>query len=189
MSSQIVNMNIAEIIVTVDPVVICTVLGSCVSVCLYTEDGVAGGMIHYALPILPKNGNDNPLRYGDYAIKELIELMTKVTGKHPRTFLAKIIGGAENIASTNESQKVGTANAKLAKKILSDYQIKIVGEDLGGRFGRKILFHVKTGRLQSAFVGPGFSRPSAQKAISQKNPDANNASGQFGTLAKKARGG
>lgn len=158
-------MNIAELVVTTEPVVICTVLGSCVSVCLFTENHYAGGMIHYALPLLPKNSDETPLRYGDYAITTLITELAKLAGCPPSSLVAKIIGGADNIASEHASQKVGTANVKIARKLLFDSGIRVIGEDVGGDLGRKVLFHIKTGRLQSAFVGPGFCRPSAEKAI------------------------
>lgn len=45
------------------------------------------------------------------------------------------------------------------------HSIEIVGEDVGGVYGRKVLFHLQTGLLQVAFVGPGFSRPSVIKAV------------------------
>lgn len=165
----IININIAEMLVTTDDVVICTVLGSCVSVCLFTADEMGGGMIHYALPELPQAKKDDPLRYGDYAIMQLITELSAITGRPPHKFIAKVIGGANNIASKTESHDVGTANVLMAKKILTEYKIKIIGEELGGDTGRKVLFHVKSGRLQSAFVGPGFSRPSASKAIELKD--------------------
>lgn len=173
----IVNINISEMLVTADDVVICTVLGSCVSVCLFTEDESAGGMNHYALPELPLNiKKDDPLRYGDYSIDHLIKELCNLSGKPPHKLIAKIIGGANNIASKTETHDVGTANIQMAYKMLAHHKIKIVGEDLGGDTGRKVLFHVKSGRLQSAFVGPGYSRPSAAAAItiekSIKKPDA-----------------
>jgi two-component system chemotaxis response regulator CheB len=168
MSEKIVNINIAELLVTRDPVVICTVLGSCVSVCLFTEDMSAGGMIHYALPNLPTNCTDNPLRYGDFAIESLVGDMVKLTGKPASSLLAKVIGGANNIATPNEIQKVGSANIEIAKHLLAKFKIRIMSEELGGSLGRKVLFHAKTGRLQSAYIGPGFSRPSAEKAITMR---------------------
>ena len=169
MGDKIVNLNIAEIVVTKDPVVVCTVLGSCVSVCLFSEEDQAGGIIHYALPHLSEGQHDNLLRYGDQAIKILVDELCKITGQSAEAFSAKIVGGANNIASEHPAQKIGEANVKIARKLLAQYGIKIVGEDVGGVQGRKILFHIQTGRLQSAFVGAGFSRPSAEKAIQLPN--------------------
>ena len=165
MSQEILKLNIAELIVTKEPIVVSTVLGSCVSVCFFSESSKGGGIIHYAIPELPKASNDNPLRYGDYAIEKLVSETCECLGVNPRELKAKLAGGANNIASEHPSQHVGAENVKIAKKLLAKHQIPIVGEDVGGAQGRKILFHVQTGRLQVAFVGPGYSRPSASAAI------------------------
>lgn len=163
-----ITMNIAELVVTTEPVVISTVLGSCISVCLFSKGAgkgtSAGGMNHYALPTLTKESpDDNPLRYGDHAIKTLIEELTKLTGLSPSSFVAKIIGGSHSIASEQSPQLVGDANVKVARKILSDFNIKIIGEDVGGSMGRKVLFHIQTGRLQSAPINQTLSYPSVVK--------------------------
>lgn len=169
MSQDIINLNISELIVSKQPIVISTILGSCVSVCLYSDTEKGGGVIHYALPELPHNSQDNPLRYGDYAIEKLITETCQHLNLQPFQLKAKLVGGANNIASEHPSQHVGTENVKIAKSLLSKYNIPIIGEDTGGSRGRKILFHVQTGRLQVAFVGPGFSRPSAHSAIHLPN--------------------
>tara|TARA_B110001454_G_C12723192_1_gene435845 strand:- start:10310 stop:11896 length:1587 start_codon:yes stop_codon:yes gene_type:complete len=169
MSQEIVSLNIAELVVSKESVVVSTVLGSCVSVCLFSEVVNGGGVIHYALPELPINSIDNPLRYGDYAIEQLILEVCHHLDVKSHQLKAKLVGGANNIASEHPSQHVGAENVKMAKKMLSKHKIPIVGEDVGGTRGRKILFHVQTGRLQVALVGPGFSRPSAAKAISLPN--------------------
>ena len=165
MKSEIVNLRIAELIISKEPVVICTVLGSCVSVCLFAGNAMGGGLIHYALPRLLKDHVDNPLRYGNYAIEKLIHQTTLTLGIKVRQLQAKIVGGANNISSEHPSQHVGSENVKIARELLAKYNIPIVGEDVEGTYGRKILFHVQTGRLQVAFVGPGFSRPSAASAV------------------------
>jgi hypothetical protein len=48
-SPRTIHLNIGELVVSREPVVISTVLGSCVSVCLYSKTGVGGGMTHHAL--------------------------------------------------------------------------------------------------------------------------------------------
>lgn len=176
MNPTIINLNIGELVATQEPVVVCTVLGSCVSVCLFSKDGLGGGIIHFSLPELPPNANvDSPLKYGDYAIEKLIHEVCQLLNVQPHQLKAKVVGGANNVASDHSSQKVGAANVSMAKKQLEKFKIPIVGEDVGGSVGRKILFNVISGRLQSAFVGPGFSRVSAEKAITlpqktKKNP-------------------
>lgn len=165
MNIEIVSLNISELVVSLDPIVVNTVLGSCVSVCLFCETGKGGGIIHFALPELPNNSVENPLRYGNYATEKLIFQVCKETSLEPFQLRAKIVGGANNIASAQKSQQVGQANVKVARELLNQYKIPIVGEDVGGSFGRKILFNVQSGRLQVAIVGPGYARPSAKMAV------------------------
>ena len=167
MAEKILSLNIAELIVTSEPVVISTVLGSCISVCLYSPSAKAGGMIHYALPEA-QGGNEDPLRYGNFAIPKLVHELEELTGKSD--FIAKIIGGANNIGSEKAHHNIGDANLNMARKVLRQLKIKIVGEDVGGAVGRKALFYVKTGRLQSALAGPGHSRLFAEKAIKNESP-------------------
>ena len=165
MTLNIVNLNIAELIVDTAPIVVCTVLGSCVSVCLYSESTVGGGIIHYALPEAPENHNDHPLRYGDFAIADLIQKTSSLLKTPPKNLKAKIVGGAAIKGSSDHlAQRVGAENIKIAKALLEKAQIPIIGLDVGGHHGRKVLFHFQTGRLQVAYVGPGFSRPSASVA-------------------------
>lgn len=167
MSQIIKNLNIAEIFVSKESIVVSTVLGSCVSVCLFSAKGEGGGIIHYALPMLPEEKNVNPLRYGDTAIEQLVNEVCQLLKVQPSDLKAKVVGGASNISSSHPSQHVGEENVQIAFKILKEYGIEVVGHEVGGERGRKILFHVLTGRLQVAFVGPGFSRPSNAEAVNQ----------------------
>lgn len=168
MSEQIINLNIAELIATKESIVVSTVLGSCVSVCLYSRTAMAGGMIHYALPKASMNLNEDPLRYGDCAIPMLIRELEKLTGMPGSSFTAKIIGGSDNIGSEKAYHNIGSANIEIAQQLLAKFGIQVLAQEVGGSVGRKALFHVSTGRLQSAFVGPGFSRPFGEKAIKRK---------------------
>jgi chemotaxis protein CheD len=108
-------------------------------------------MIHYALPIAPPNFKDlEAFRYGDLAIPALVNSLSDLIAKKPLTFLAKIVGGAQNISNMSPQSNVGSENTMIAWKILADFGISVVGSDVGGMFGRKVLFHVQDGRLQVA---------------------------------------
>ena len=137
---KVINLKIGEIVVTDEPVIISTVLGSCISVCISSTTDSTAGMIHYALPKAPTACADvNKFRYGDLAIPTLINYLIKTTGNNSSQFVAKIVGGANQI---------GHENYLLAKETLKSFDIKIIGEDVGGSVGRKVLFHVESGRLQ-----------------------------------------
>lgn len=140
-------------IVTDEAVVLSTVLGSCISVCLYSKQKKAGGMIHFALPNAPLECDpEDFLRYGDRAIPLLIERLARLCQHGPGGFIAKIVGGADNLGKTGFHSQVGEANVAIARKILAEFGIEVAGEKLGGASGRQARFHVKTGRLQVAEI-------------------------------------
>lgn len=147
------NLNVGKMIVVKDPSVISTVLGSCVSICLYSPQKHFSGMIHYALPYQSDhNQEDDPLRYGDQAIPILIDELKKITMAPVSSLKAKIIGGANCLvrASGGGFNNIGELNIQMARDILSAHQIEVVGEHVGGEVGRKVLFYTADGRVQVA---------------------------------------
>ncbi len=125
--------------------VVRTVLGSCVSVCLWDPVLQVGGINHYMLALWNGEGLPSP-RYGNIAIPKLIEKMLKLGCKR-HNMQAKIFGGAAVIGNTSGVLNIGTRNIELAEDILKDEKIPIVGRDVDGNSGRKILFNTKTGRV------------------------------------------
>lgn len=130
-------IHVGEIFVAINPNEIVTVLGSCVSVCLYDKVEMIGGMNHYLLPLWNGNGLESP-KYGNISIPKIIENMENI-GCSRRNMEAKIFGGA-NIHKTNtEGQMIGQKNVMIAKEILRQYMIPIKAEDTGGNHGRRIM--------------------------------------------------
>lgn len=147
------NLNIGQIIVVEDPSLISTVLGSCVSVCLFSPYKKMGGMIHYALPYqFDHNLDEDPLRYGDQAIPILIEEMRKLSLAPISSLKAKIIGGANCLVRTSGGgfNNIGEQNIQMARDILARHQIEVIGEHVGGEVGRKVFFYTADGRVQVA---------------------------------------
>ncbi len=125
--------------------VVRTVLGSCVSVCLWDPVLQAGGINHYMLALWNGEGLPSP-RYGNIAIPKLIENMLKLGCKR-QNLQAKIFGGAAVIGNSTGVLNIGTRNIELADDILKDEKIPIIGRDVDGNSGRKILFNTRTGRV------------------------------------------
>lgn len=123
---------------------ITTILGSCISVCLWDSYQKIGGMNHYMLPLW--NGEGLPsARYGNIAIPNLIEKMTG-SGCEKGNLKAKVFGGAELLSfSQNRGMSIGTQNIILAEDILNREGIQIIGIDVGGNYGRRIQFNTMTG--------------------------------------------
>ena len=126
------------------PAVIKTVLGSCISVCLFENNLKFGGMNHFMLPEMKEweNPEDdyNYTRYGLYAMEVLINEIIKLGGKKAN-LTAKIFGGGHVLTGmTSNVLQVPDKNIRFARKFLADENIPIISEDVGGSWPRKVFF-------------------------------------------------
>lgn len=120
-----------------------TVLGSCVSVCLWDPVSRIGGINHYMLPLWNGEGLASP-RYGNIAIAKLVEKMQDL-GADRRRLKAKVFGGGDMLKATSAFLNIGERNVILAQDMLRGLNIPIVSADTGGKCGRKLIFNTRTG--------------------------------------------
>jgi chemotaxis protein CheD len=132
-----------NIFVHPDEYTVTTVLGSCVSVCLWDSVRQLGGINHFMLPLWNGDGLASP-RYGNIAIAKLIEKMLDI-GADRGTLKAKIFGGGDVLRVTSAFMNIGARNVVLAQDILRDERIPVISADTGGKNGRKLLFNTRTG--------------------------------------------
>jgi chemotaxis protein CheD len=135
-----------QFIVTSTPALISTVLGSCVSVCLWDKVSGLGGMNHYLLPGKPTDaaGDSNK---GFTAIQILVHAMLNqhITLKNIE---AKIFGGSNSLYKNSNHFRVGEQNVAAAIKVLQQFDITVTAHDVGGHYGRKIVFNTSTGKVR-----------------------------------------
>ncbi len=143
-------IHVGEIFVGIKPTEIVTVLGSCVSVCLYDKVEMIGGMNHYLLPLWNGNGLESP-KFGNVAIPKLIENMENI-GCLRSNMEAKIFGGANIHRTNSEGQMIGQKNVLIAKEILRAWHIPIKAEDTGGNNGRRIMMISDANRIMLKYV-------------------------------------
>jgi chemotaxis protein CheD len=121
-----------------------TILGSCVSVCLWDPFTKIGGINHFLLPMDVGEGQAS-LRFGNLSVRELIEEVIAV-GAEQAHLRAKLFGGACVLkAFRSRENHLGTKNVKIARELLNAADIPIIGEDVGGNRGRKLIFHTDNG--------------------------------------------
>jgi chemotaxis protein CheD len=133
-----------QIVTSSQPLMVSTILGSCVSICLWDPAAKVGGINHYLLPNNPLNGQSD-LRYGNTAIERLIETLIGLGVKKQR-IVAKVVGGASILTSFGGSRmSIGDQNVDVARKLLAKHGINVSGEQTGGTRGRKLLFHTGNG--------------------------------------------
>ncbi|CAH0356122.1 chemotaxis protein CheD [soil metagenome] len=132
-------------------VVISTLLGSCVSVCLQDPQARIGGMNHF---LLGEPGKDHQVdrqgmqRYGVHAMELLInELMRK--GANRSRLRAQLYGGANIIAGLGS---IGSGNAAFARRFMETESIPIGHCDLGGTQARRVEFVPYEGKARSRLL-------------------------------------
>jgi chemotaxis protein CheD len=126
------------------PLMVSTILGSCVAVCLWDEDAGLAGINHFLLPSDPVRGHSD-LRYGNIAIERLIGEMVSAGAKKSR-LVAKLVGGASIIGNAGGTrQSIGDQNVAVARRMLEKHGIPINAEQTGGQRGRKLIFHTGNG--------------------------------------------
>ena len=134
-----------EFYATRDNEMITTVLGSCVSACIYDEQHRVGGMNHFMLPGEQGGGSDDtPARYGIYAMESLINAILKM-GSRKELLKAKLFGGGQIIANMTD---VGRKNIQFARTFLHSEGIPLESHDLGLAFPRKVNFYPWSGRVR-----------------------------------------
>ena len=133
--------------VTDKKVRISTLLGSCVSACLYDCVNGVVGMNHFLLSN-KRYTRDIPIvvseagRYGVHAMELIINGMLKL-GAQRKYLKAKVCGGSNlNVPKDGRDtfHCVGTVNCRFIQEFLQNDGIRIVSSDLGGDTGRVVHF-------------------------------------------------
>lgn len=141
-----------EYYVTACDEVVVTVLGSCVSACIRDSQMRIGGMNHFMLPAGSKyqstssNPDGDATRYGQFAMEKLINDILKNGGR--REFLEiKLFGGGKVIQHMDQAN-IGARNIQFVHEYLKTEGLKVVAEDLGDIYPRKVVYYPMTGRVQ-----------------------------------------
>jgi chemotaxis protein CheD len=141
-----VRVDMAAMKVESKNVELVTSVGSCIAICLHDPVHRCGGLAHIMLPnsaIAPQESL--PSKFANTAVPALASEIRQVSGKHAR-LSAKIAGGANMFASIGTNGlDIGAKNIKAVKAALSQHNIWLAGEDVGGLQGRRINFNVNSG--------------------------------------------
>jgi chemotaxis protein CheD len=139
-----------EFFVAGEDVVLSTVLGSCVSACIWDPKLKIGGMNHFLLPgeVAPGGAGTDPMsesgRYGVFAMEQLINELLK-RGARRNSLEAKVFGGG-HVMRNFTTITVGTRNAEFVLRFLATEGIRVVSQDLKDIHPRRVAFFPYTGR-------------------------------------------
>lgn len=141
-----VRVAMAEMKIESKPIELVTSVGSCVAICLYDSTNRCGGLAHIMLPnsaIAPQDSL--PCKFADTAVPALAKAVQKNSGKEA-CLSAKIAGGANIFSNLNNNgPTIGMKNVDAVKAALSANKIRLVAEDVGGAYGRRVAFNIGTG--------------------------------------------
>lgn len=140
-----------QLVVSHEPAEIVTVLGSCVAVCIWDTARRIGGANHFLLPYWSGNGHSSP-RFGNVATRALVAELLRL-GCRRGGLQAKIVGGACVVdAFRGRPDHLGIQNADAARRALADEGVSVVGEDVGGARGRRMVFHTANGECHVRWI-------------------------------------
>ncbi len=141
-----ISITVGEIHASAVPCQISTLLGSCVSACLWDPETRIGGMNHFLLPESDAAG----ARFGVHAMEILINKLMAL-GASRRRLVAKAFGAAN--VSVARLLPVAAQNATFVREYLKREGIPLVSERLGGVAPRSITFDTATGTVWVLPVG------------------------------------
>jgi len=141
-----VYLHAGQVFASGDPCSLCTIVGSCVAVFLVDVEGGVGGACHYLLPCQAR-GQVASARFGDVAIGEALSRVLDLGGRRDR-LCAKVFGGASLLLGPRgPAPSLGAKNVEVARRVLEAEAIPVVGEDVGGVTGRKLVFEPTAGHV------------------------------------------
>jgi len=129
-----------------------TLLGSCVSVCLYNSKNGYAAMNHFLLDRSRVEVGTDIGRYGTTSIEHIISTLMAVDD-NPFNYRAQIFGGGAVVEALTVGGDIGERNISVAREVLKSHNIRIIKEDIGGNRGRRISFDTATNTVMCKYTG------------------------------------
>jgi chemotaxis protein CheD len=121
-------------------------LGSCVGVSLFDPTRRICALAHIMLPFWGNGpGDDNPRKYADRALEMMVEALLRA-GASRAALGGKMAGGATMFPEIQRAP-VGERNVQAVGVTLAALGIPLLGQDVGGDYGRTVELYSDAGRL------------------------------------------
>lgn len=149
MTAPRILVGISELEVSRAPATLAALaLGSCVAVILHDPMAKVGGLAHVLLPStsVGRAKQDSPGRFATTAIVTLQDNVLALGAAH-RRLTARLVGGASMFAGLQPAGTIqmGERNVHAARETLHRLGIRLIGEAVGGDFGRSVSFEIASG--------------------------------------------
>lgn len=155
-----------------EPLLITTVLGSCVAVTMFHRHTRLAAMCHALMPACEKKRVCNQLceefsRYTSCIIPRMAEIYFE-RGIGAGSIEVKLFGGSHSLSiDSRDSLKVGTRNLDHAKTSIKRNGLSLVKWDVGGSKGRKLLFDTYSGGVLMKRLNPNTDTGTGRFLIEQ----------------------
>jgi len=144
---QKIFLNPGELILSESPVIVTTVLGSCLAITLFAGNAGLSSICH---AVLPSGGDKNPGKYVDQSLKYMIAFFKEHRIRRSELEV-KVFGGADMFpvfgGKEGQSRTIGSQNVAKARECLVAAGLKTAAVDVGGTLGRKLIFHSVNGNV------------------------------------------
>jgi chemotaxis protein CheD len=150
----VVKVLPGEFYVSMQDELVSTVLGSCVSACVFDARRRIGGMNHFMLPAASgaegaARDDWSPVvgraaRYGNDAMEQLINAILRAGGQRG-DLEVKVFGGGRVLAQMTD---VGQRNIDFVRRYVQTERLRLTAEDLGDVYPRQVQFFPTTGRVR-----------------------------------------
>jgi chemotaxis protein CheD len=135
------------------PVILRTLLGSCVGITYWIPRLGVGALCHPMLPHCPEKQPEGSSRkasrrYVDFAVRDLA-MQFDALGAQRNEIEVKLFGGGDVllVASDAAHPTVGSQNCEAAVRVLQEEGFQVVASSLGGNCGVNIHFNTKSGEV------------------------------------------
>ena len=152
-----------EVILTNKPLLVWTILGSCVTVTFFHKKTGLSAICHTQLPqklerkksctgscpnpCYKEADIENSMKYTSCAVKFMVEEFIKM-GVDINEIEIGLYGGAKMLGISSPAKSIGDQNVEMARKILSDNGLQAKKNNTRGFTGRKVYFNTLTGKIE-----------------------------------------
>ena len=166
----IIYLTPGKLLITDQPAIVSTILGSCVSLCLYSKKSRVGAICHGMLPHQTKLPVPGHFPYLDTAVSHMLETMTTRFGLAPSELTVKLFGGASVLQTCGtgaDALAIGQQNIAAALEALARFGLAPEVQKTGGSKGYKIFFNTGTGEVFVRRIAPNLAKNFVQRMQKQ----------------------
>jgi chemotaxis protein CheD len=147
-----------EVCFSKSPVKIITILGSCISIVMYSRSSRVGAICHAVMPSrgaadMTRQRIRDAFQYVDSSMEWMLSQF-EGAGIKRDAIEVKMFGGSEIFFDDGKSGGIGVGkkNIEAAIRMIRHKNLKLRAWNIGGNKGRKLIFYTDTGEVLTKFV-------------------------------------